>query len=526
MRIELIWNEYNYFDYEKTLAIEEIEKLFHCIPESTDTGLRIDVQTSDLSRIGDLTYFNHAAVDGEVIITRQALLEASANGTKWGSSNSAKRVPRLSRQSTRYSAHGLHEYKGKFNPQIVHSLGNSLGLAEDGWVLDPFCGSGTTLLEARHNGWNCLGIDLNPLAVFVANAKVEATKASIKLLEEQTDSLAEFLENCRETELSTTSGQMHLPNSVYLERWFSKSALFQIQEVLDAINRIIKPKLRNIFKAILSDICRAVSLQDPGDLRIRRRKDPIENPAVIELYLDDLQKKIKTIVRARRAVQFGHSIQEAFVIDSRNCSGTIRTELEKHHRRRVDIIITSPPYATALPYIDTQRLSLCLLGLLQADNVRNTEQSLIGSREISLKERTAMEVYILENHSGLPRPVAAFCRDLLTAADHPEHGFRKRNVPALTYKYFADMSQMFGQLHCLLRRSGTFALVVGVNTTVMDGTTIRIDTPRFLGDIAESKGWNLEGLKKLDTYQRFDLHNQNSIKSEYLLLLKPGSRCS
>ena len=59
--------------------------------------------------------------------------------------------------------------------------------------------------------------------------------------------------------------------------------------------------------------------------------------------------------------------------------------------RAFDAVITSPPYATALPYIDTQRLSLVLLGLIGADELRATEAALVGAREITIGERRALE---------------------------------------------------------------------------------------------------------------------------------------
>ena len=67
----------------------------------------------------------------------------------------------------RYATHGLHEYRGKFFPQLVRALMNIARLPEDAVVLDPMCGSGTTLVEARLSGRRSYGLDMNPLSVFV-----------------------------------------------------------------------------------------------------------------------------------------------------------------------------------------------------------------------------------------------------------------------------------------------------------------------------------------------------------------------
>src|SRR5690606_18912422 len=110
------------------------------------------------------------------IPTMQAMLER-VNGTG------------INRQSTRYSAHGLHEYKGKFNPQIVRAILNILGIPAGSNVIDPFCGSGTALLECAHLGMYARGTDINPLAVFIANAKLLAVRTPAAALAQGLDSV-------------------------------------------------------------------------------------------------------------------------------------------------------------------------------------------------------------------------------------------------------------------------------------------------------------------------------------------------
>ena len=74
----------------------------------------------------------------------------------------------------RYATHGLHEYRGKFFPQLVRALMNIARLPENAVVLDPMCGSGTTLVEARLSGRKGYGLDMNPLSVFITDVKCRA----------------------------------------------------------------------------------------------------------------------------------------------------------------------------------------------------------------------------------------------------------------------------------------------------------------------------------------------------------------
>src|SRR6202020_1457101 len=150
--------------YEGRLLATEARRLGHIESDNeTHTSIKTSLNRDSFGRIISslprLTYFSHYQIaDAPFVPTQQFLMETTANGGV---------AP--SRQSTRYSAHGLHEYKGKFNPQIARHLMNRAGIGKQGIVLDPFAGSGTVLLEAVHFGCNAVGIEANPLAVVIGN---------------------------------------------------------------------------------------------------------------------------------------------------------------------------------------------------------------------------------------------------------------------------------------------------------------------------------------------------------------------
>ena len=421
------------------------------------------------------------------------------------------------RQVTRYSAHGLHEYRGKFNPQVVRAIGNILKWEPAQWVLDPFCGSGTTLLEATHIGWNAIGTDMNPLAVLIANAKLTAFNTPPALLAQECEALSDRLAAAS----NRADWKDHLPEPDYLAKWFPEKVLRQLREILFAIRETRPKPLQDVFRVILSDICREVSLQDPGDLRIRRRKDPADNYPAMEMFLASLRVKIGSIIRARKTIHpKSGTLQLALVADTRDSVGEVKVLLREHGRKVFDGAITSPPYSTAMPYLDTQRLSLALLGLIPAKDLRIDEKKLIGNREILDKDRLFLELQLRSNTAGLPEGVIKFCKHLLEVADHKTHGFRRRNVPALVYKYLTDMDQMFKSVRMLIRKGGSYALLVGKNTTTLRGEKIQIETPQLLADVAVSRGWLVEEKLSFETYQRFDMHRSNSIREEVLLILR------
>jgi site-specific DNA-methyltransferase (cytosine-N4-specific) len=515
-----LWHSYRYFPYERELARREVEALTGgCVGEGNE-GLSAVIQPEREHQLHRLTYFKGVRINDKLVVPDQARLEASVNlnGSAWRPD--VEPTPTLRRQSTRYSAHGLHEYRGKFNPQVVRAVGNLLGLDVGSWVLDPFCGSGTTLLESTHIGWNCLGTDVNPLGVLIANSKVTAFKTSSATLTEETERLAEKLETGSREGIK--KWQKYLPNAEYLGEWFSAPVLEKLALILSEIERVETIKLRCVFRVILSDICREVSLQDPDDLRIRRRKDPEDDYPVVALFVGSLRSKVSSVLRARAQLRPRLSRQAAHLADSRYDDVT-KGFLAKEGAAAFDAAITSPPYATALPYIDTQRLSLCLLGLIRADEIRTAERSLIGNREISDAERRRLEGALVENAGGLPEQVHGFCNKLLRLAAHDGHGFRKRNVPALVFNYFTQMAEMFPAVRGQMKKGGRFALLVGSNKTTLSGEQIHIDTPSLLASVAESRGWAVDEMLAFETYQRFDIHRKNSIRAEELLILKnPG----
>jgi hypothetical protein len=493
---ELIRHPYKYFPYELELARREVRMLLpHAALTETAKGLRLS-GGFDAETARRLVYFA-GFTDGEhYTSTIQSQLErVNGNGPN--------------RQSTRYSAHGIHEYKGKFNPQIVRAIINILDIPMRSRVLDPFCGSGTSLLECVHLGMSAVGADVNPLAIFIANAKLAAISLPARALRAE---LVKIIKRERGIKLPRQSHDRARED--YLLAWFTPEVYEQIERLRLSIEEVGPPMLAP-FLALASNLLRDYSLQDPYDLRIRRRKSPLPNTPLITAYEDAAAQFIAKLEDAQRVVGVNKPSSRAILTDSREATAKALGTMEKF-----DCALTSPPYATALPYIDTQRLSLVWLGLIPPSEILPLEARLVGSREVrGHQTKRALLEQLLGNVACLPEGQADYCR-MLQGSLGKADGFRRQAVPLLLYRYFSDMAQVFSAMRPLMRKGAPFALIVGGNHTVLNGKRYDIDTPHHLAEIATSCGWTHDETVPLQTYQRYGYHKGNAVTAEAMVIVR------
>ena len=489
--MRLTWHDYRYYPYERELAVREVAGLlrnpvFQEVPE----GLEL-VNETDSRLVDRLTYFSGVANGHGTVETLQNRLESTARRGK-------------SRQATRYSVHGLHEYKGKFNPQVVRAILNIFDVGPGQRILDPFCGSGTTLVECSHIQAAGYGVDLNPFAVFLANAKLQALITPAEELSSILRRLSISLRCTRNWCVAVADN----PRGQYLQSWFDLKIL-QTIEIIRAKIENIAGTCSPIFLAIASNLLRDYSLQDPKDLRIRRRKSPLPEMPFADAFVLACNRSVEHIEAAQAILGNELPLGRAFLCDAAALDLPVM----------FDAAITSPPYAMALPYIDTQRLSLVWLGLLEPERILGLEAELIGSREFRGRGRSNLRHTLHSNEDGLPEAEAAFCCQLTDALGE-EDGFRRRAVPMLLYRYFASMQRSFRAIRRKMRPCAPFALIVGHNHSVLGGVRYDIDTPAHLASIASGCGWTVEELVPLQTYHRYGYHMNNAVSAESLIILR------
>lgn len=479
-------------EYEEFFLSCELEKFFpsSIIKKKGNTIVLSNVAINELVHLRNLTYIESFCVDNRWENTLQGDLESEHSGNN-------------KRQKTRYSTHGLHEYKGKFNPQIVRAIMNYLNVSNSNVVFDPFNGSGTTILECAHSNIEAYGIDINPLACYIANTKIEALSIDVELAGKMLSTIKEGITGSQSLVLNDDE------RTIYLKKWIPEDTLKKLEYIRNSLKKCEK-KIADLFLISASDLIRDYSFQEPKDLRIRRRITPFPEEPFEDAYYNYIEKQIVRIINVQAKIK-------NVCLKNRAFNSNI-VDVPSLDNKKIDVAITSPPYATALPYIDTQRISLVWLDLCAPSNIMQLEASLIGSRELLKSEKTIWLERLICNKNNLCGEVYDFVISLNNAVSSRD-GFRRQAVPMLMYRYFAEMQKMFLNVKRMIKKDGKYALVVGHNKTVLGGTTFQIDTPLLLSKVAESCGWEVQEILPLQTYKRYGLNQKNAINHESLIIL-------
>ena len=504
---------YKLWSYERTLREREIEVLLGAGPNANgDEQLSTTLDPYSLANARQLVFTHEVRAEGLYAEpTWQSIIE-----------NGIAKHP-SARKDPKYVTHGLHPYKGKFYPQLAKGLMNLCGLSAGARVYDPFCGSGTTLLEGYLNGYSSFGCDLNPLAAKIAKAKVGILDVNPDIVREAVATLVNKIEDVP-IDPPEKWEQFDETCLDEIQNWFPRPVVSKLNWLLRSIRSVSDGVIRDFLEVILSSIIRDVSQQDTTDLRIRRRKEVIADADVFKLYLDALGSQYKRIeqfwsIRGYSPNTFRHC--QVIDGDSRDAVTMNRLGLSDGS---VDLILTSPPYATALPYIDTDRLSMLVLFGMNSSTRRPIERSLVGSREVMSEARRQLERKIIDREGGLPDDVHEYLFTLLSRVSKADVGFRRKNMPSLLRRFFEDMSHVIRNCHTVLRTGGEAMIVIGDNRMRVNDEYERIPTTDLVEAIAIDNGFQL--LERIDISVTTEnlVHIKNAITKNVVLRLAAARR--
>ncbi|MBA7674091.1 hypothetical protein ES703_82298 [subsurface metagenome] len=271
-------------------------------------------------------------------------------------------------ENTKEYTHGFHTYPAMMIPQIARKLIKLYGKNAK-TLLDPFCGSGTSLVEASLNPKikEVYGFDLNPLAILIA--KVKTTKLRPSKLKE---ALNFIFDNVGTAETFWTSN---------LNYWFKPEVVEKLEMLKAGINKIKDKKIRNFFRVIFSETIRKVSNTRNSEFKLYRmpeHKLKEFNPKVIEEF-------DKIALKSIRGMEDYVKKKQDTKIITKICNGVEKLPLKDGS---VDIIVTSPPYGdsrTTVAYGQFSRLGLQGLGFEDVNGLDNELLGGIASKELNIK---------------------------------------------------------------------------------------------------------------------------------------------
>lgn len=504
---------YRMWRYERQLRTKEIECLIgaSASDRTPDMDLEVRLKQPELWYARRLTFAANLKLEGglnRIQPTWQQILE---NGN----------TDPTRRKDSKYVTHGIHPFKGKFYPQLAKSLLNISSIPIGGTVFDPYCGSGTAVLEAMLNGYAAYGCDLNPLAAKIAIAKTSTLLEPRSSVEDSIVSLLSKLSDWRDLKYDSLD-QFAADTRSELFRWFPIAVLHKINWLLSNIRQTDHETMINFYEVILSSLIREISHQEPRDLRIRRRKVPIQDAPVFELFKERLKAQHEKLQRYWAVAGRQPSCLVAPVIvqgDSRLVETAGKLGIGSDV---VDCVITSPPYATALPYIDTDRLSLLtILGIGSRDR-SDLERRITGSREIRTRAKKEAESELLSESAtrNLPLNVVESIRKIFSANNMDSVGFRRANMAALLWRYFTQIKQSLDRVVDVLKVGGMAFYVVGDSRTYSGNQWIRIETCKSVVSIGQMVGLRFVDRINIDVTTENYKHIKNAITKNQIIVFE------
>lgn len=269
-----------------------------------------------------------------------------------------------------YLTHNFHPYPAKYIPQIPGSILDRYTLEKNAVVLDPFAGSGTTLIESIIRGYDAIGIDSNPISALISKVK------STPLNDIERSLISIFMDDLS-SEIDKGVFEVELPDFKNRDHWFQRNMLMELLLIKNLIQTVENSNARDFLMCALSAVTVKCSNQENDTRWAAKQKNLSDGFAFKEFF----KKLTAMLTRINELDILAKGSAKVFNGDS--------TNMYFLEDKCVDIVITSPPYLNSYDYYLYHKLRMFILGFdhLEAQNLE------IGSRNKHSDKNLGAESY-------------------------------------------------------------------------------------------------------------------------------------
>lgn len=260
----------------------------------------------------------------------------------------------------------IHPYPARYINDIPANLIEVLGCRKNSVILDPFCGSGTTLVEAQRHGYKSIGVDLNPIACLISKVKTTS-------LPQDFIKTAKVI---RDKAIKSYDNISSIPTIPNLDHWFKKDVQRALSAVLNEIVKQQDTNMSNALKLALSSIIVRVSNQESDT-----RYAAIDKNYSAEDVFSSFYNACKKLDAAK--TKCNYELHDALIYEQ-----DVLTISKEQLGNNIGLVITSPPYPNAYEYWLYHKYRMWWLGF-DPISVRTYE---IGARPHYQKKNGQTEV--------------------------------------------------------------------------------------------------------------------------------------
>lgn len=334
-------------------------------------------------------------------------------------------------KDTTYITHGYYTYPAKFIPQLASRLINEYS-SENDIIIDPFMGSGTTIVESIVNRRIGIGTDINNIAYLLSKVKTTPIKPII-LMEELNKVIFDLYNRLNgQFDYFIKNAKKLLPPNERINYWFLPEQRDKLSIIFARILEIENKDVQDFFLIAFAQILKSCSIWLQKSVKPTRDKNKkIKEP--LQLFINQLKKMIQ------KHYEFDKILDEKIKTNIDNyrivkCNDARNLPCKDES---ASLIITSPPYVTSYEYADLHQLPSLWFGYL--NDLSEFRKKFIGS---AYKEKKLINLKSI------------LAEKIVSLLGNNKKGFEVRN-------YFADMLETFLEMKRVLKSSSKVCIVIG-----------------------------------------------------------------